>query len=105
MGNRDNRIKIYRSQMVEICLSASVYSGFNSCHCYKLTERVLGEHSILQLAEFTHSNTVLCSDTEHVQRSLVERRNGVLELFDGGVHSLPGLSPHIPLLHHVVGDG
>lgn len=71
----------------------------------KLTECILGEHGVLQLTEFTHPDGVLSGDSEHVQRPFIERSHGVLQLFDGGVHGLPRLPPHVPLFHHIVGDG
>jgi len=70
----------------------------------QLTESVFGEHRVLHLAERSDAHSVLCGDTEHVERSFIERRDGVLDLLDCGVHGLPAFTSDVTLLHHVVSD-
>ena len=71
-----------------------------------LTELTFGDDGLRQFCEFSDSDGVLCSDTEHVLSSLCEQRYGVLAVLRhiNRADTIPPPSDTLASLQHVVSD-
>lgn len=69
-----------------------------------LTKLVLGLYRFVRLYVGSVANPVLCTDSEQVQRVLLEAGHCVLNTVCAVGGQSPGLALHIASLHHIAGD-